>query len=87
MEKMDDAPDRDHNEDSDKAIEHHYEALVLFLSDVGEIADQAPEKYDDRDGDYDADEAVEKTIDRNERIQETYRRSERRHGEYHERKG
>ena len=60
---MNDAPDRNHDEDCDQTVEHHDQTLVLFFAGARQIAYQSPEENDDGDCDDDTDQTVEKTVD------------------------
>src|SRR3989344_8648118 len=74
LEEADDAPDGDHDEDSDDAIEHRLKTFGFILRGVPEkVLDETPEEDHDRERDEEIDERVEKLRDEGERIEERLR--------------
>ena len=69
LQEADDAPDGNHDENSDDAIDHDLQALVLLFSDVHEVYDKPPEENDDGERDEKPYQGVQKRVDESKGVE------------------
>ena len=70
LQESDDAPDGNHDEYRQDAVEHYLQTFGFRLSCVGEVLDKAPKEDDDGEGDKEADERIQEGIGECQGIEE-----------------